>query len=94
MTFAKGNRASAQGRLVGDEIRKACVQDDRKKLRAGVAKLMSAFAAGEPWAIEQVLNRMDGKPHQSIDLDAQTNGEISINLTGLSWLTDSIKQRN
>lgn len=55
--------------MVTDAIRKAIVQDNSKQLYKGVAALMDAFAEGEPWAIEQVINRLEGKPAQGVTLD-------------------------
>lgn len=63
-----GNQNASKEKLVTNCIRRAIVQDDSKKLREGVDKLMDAFASGEPWAIEQVINRLEGKPHQSADV--------------------------
>lgn len=68
MAAAQGNQYAAKAKLVTDAIRKAIVQDDGAKLRKGVDKLLDAFADGEPWAIEQVINRLEGKPSQSVDV--------------------------
>ena len=69
-----GNINGAKGKLVTDAIRKSIVQDKGKQLHAGVKKLMASFADGEPWAIEQVMNRLEGKPAQGVTLD----GDLTI----------------
>lgn len=71
-----GNQNAAKAKLVTDCLRRAIVQDDGKKLREGVDKLMDSFAAGEPWAIEQVMNRLEGKPAQSVDLQADITSRM------------------
>lgn len=37
------------------------------KLRAIAEKLVAAAVAGEPWAIKEVADRIDGKPMQAIE---------------------------
>jgi len=64
----EGNKYAAKAKIVTDAIRKAIIQDDSAKLRKGVDRLLDAFAEGEPWAIEQVMNRLEGKPAQSVDV--------------------------
>lgn len=46
------------------------------KLRAIAEKLADFALAGEPWAIKEVVDRMDGKAPQGIDLS--TEGEMSV----------------
>ncbi len=68
MSAAIGNQYAAKAKIVTDAIRKAIVQEDGKRLAKGVDKLLDSFAEGEPWAIEQVMNRLEGKPAQSVDV--------------------------
>jgi len=69
-----GNQYNAKGKLVTDAIRKAIVQDKGKKLHKGVAALMDAFAEGQPWAVEQVMNRLEGKPAQGVIVEGNPDG--------------------
>ncbi len=82
MAAAIGNQYAAKAKLVTDAIRKAIVQEDGKRLRQGVDKLLDAFASGEPWAIEQVMNRLEGKPAQGVvvsgDEDAPIRAKVSV----------------
>lgn len=49
-------------------LERAVKQDDGKKLRAAAEKLLDCAAAGEPWAIQQLADRLDGKPTQQVDM--------------------------
>lgn len=69
-----GNQNASKAKLVSDCIRRAIVQDDGQKLREGVDKLLDAFASGEPWAIEQVTNRLEGKPAQATEITGPGEG--------------------
>lgn len=40
-----------------------------KKLRIIIDRLLNAAMAGEQWAIQEVLNRVDGKPSQLLGSD-------------------------
>ena len=71
-----GNQNAVKGKLISDAIRKALVQNDAKKLRAGVERLTDAFADGEPWAVKEVLDRMEGKPSQAVDIGGQADNPL------------------
>ncbi len=78
-----GNQNAVKAKIVGDALRKLAVQDDSKRLRAGLEKVMSAFEAGEPWAAQFVRDTLDGKPAQSIDVGGQADNPIvtALNVT-------------
>lgn len=44
------------------------MQDESKRLREGMEKLLDKVAAGDLSAIALIAERTDGKAHQSIDL--------------------------
>lgn len=73
MAAPVGNKFAAKAKIVTDAIRKAIVQEDGKRLRQGVDKLMEAFAAGEPWALQFVTDRLDGKAHQTSEITVNDN---------------------
>lgn len=51
-----------------------------KKLRAIATKLVDCAMAGESWAVQQVADRLDGRPAQDINVDASVTHELA-NLT-------------
>jgi len=61
-----GNTNAAKAKIVEQALRKAAVQDNAFRLKKGCEKLMDAFADGEPWALQLVFDRLDGKPAQAI----------------------------
>ena len=66
-----GNDNAAKGKAWNDALRKAIVQDDSKRLRSAVEKLLDFASEGEPWAIRELADRLDGKPAQSIGSDPE-----------------------
>ena len=66
MAAPLGNQNAAKCKLVHDELRKLVIQDDGKRLRKGLEKVLTAFEAGEPWAAQFVRDTLDGKPAQSV----------------------------
>ena len=67
-----GNQNGKKGKLFYDALRVALVQEDRKKLRKITEKLVQAAESGEPWAVKEIMDRMDGKPVNATEL---TNAE-------------------
>lgn len=67
-----GNQNARKGKLFYDALRIALVQEDRKKLRKITDKLVQAAEEGEPWAVKEIMDRMDGKPVNTTEL---TNAE-------------------
>lgn len=61
-----------------EALERAISQDDSKRLRQAAEKLCDIAATGEPWAVQMLADRLDGKPHQSID--AQVQGEMNVTL--------------
>jgi hypothetical protein len=64
MAAPVGNSNAKKGREWFDALRKECVQ--RKALEALATKVVDLALAGERWAVEEVANRFDGKPAQSV----------------------------
>ena len=71
MAFEKGKSGNPTGRpkekVFADALRLAVNRDDkegRKKLQSIAEKLVDCALAGESWAIQQVADRLDGKPAQ------------------------------
>jgi len=72
MAFKKGQSGNPAGTPKDykflSALNRAIAQDDGKKLRAAAEKLMAKAAEGEPWAINMLADRLDGKPAQSVSL--------------------------
>ena len=75
MAFQPGNRANPGGKpkdkAFADAVRVAINReagDGRKKLMLLADKLIDFAMAGEGWAMQQIADRLDGKPAQSVEL--------------------------
>ena len=71
-----GNEYASKGRRVEKLIERALKQEDDKRLRAGVEKLLDAVSEGERWALEFVTDRLDGKPRQAVDVGGQADNPL------------------
>jgi hypothetical protein len=73
MTFKPGQSGNPLGRTSEQAytncLRAALNAEDPKKkrryLQLGAERVAHAFAEGEPWAVQHVADRLDGKPHQT-----------------------------
>lgn len=63
-----GNKNGAKGRLFYDELRKVLVQNP-DRLRRVAEGLIQAAEDKEPWAVKELLDRMDGKAIQVQQLE-------------------------
>jgi len=69
-----GNQNARKGKLFYDALRVALVQEDKKKLRTITEKLVKSAENGEPWAIKEVMDRIDGKPIQATEISGADGG--------------------
>jgi len=72
----KGNANAKKGKLFYDQLRKVLVQEDALKLRAIATKLVEAAEDGEPWAVKEIMDRMDGKPIQAQEITGADGAEF------------------
>jgi hypothetical protein len=70
MAAPKGNTYGAKSKLFEGALRKAVAQADGDALRKVADKLLEMAMAGEPWAVRELADRLDGKPVQQVDLQA------------------------
>ena len=61
----EGNQNARKGKLFYGQLRKALVQEDALKLRQIAEKLVDAAIEGEPWAVKEIMDRVDGKAVQA-----------------------------
>ncbi len=67
MGAPKGNQNAARPhRLFENQLRAAVAKEDYKALRLIAEKAVAKAKAGEPWAVQFVAERLDGKVKQVI----------------------------
>jgi hypothetical protein len=64
----KGNQNNKKGKLFYSELRKALVQQDQLNLRRIADKLVEKAIDGEPWAVKEIMDRVDGKAVQTTEV--------------------------
>jgi hypothetical protein len=62
-----GNSNAAKGKMFYDQLRKIAVQEPTK-LREVAEGLFEAARAMEPWAVKELIDRLDGKAVQQTEL--------------------------
>lgn len=86
MAFKKGQSGNPAGTPKDYKFQaaltRAIAQDDGKKLRSAADKLLSKAAEGEPWAINMLADRLDGKPATTVDIG---NKEGKAFMVGMEW---------
>ena len=99
MAFEPGNNANPNGgrkeRQFYGMLNITVNADNRRILREAAQKLGNAAAAGEPWAIKELADRLDGKPAQQVVLSGDEDSPIRIyaeipmkSSTSAQWLVD------
>ena len=74
----KGNKnSSLENRLWADTIRRAATQDP-KKLRKIADNLLTLAEGGDIQAMREIGDRLDGKPHQTIAAEVDSNVTVEI----------------
>lgn len=75
MPWEKGQSGNPGGRPNNKPfftaLNRAILQDDHKRLRAAAEALLDKASAGEPWAIKELADRLDGKSIQAISGDPE-----------------------
>lgn len=67
----KGNtNAAKEKRAWGDMVRRKVAQNP-EKLEQAAMRVLNAAAEGEPWAVTELRNTLDGKPIQQVDMNAK-----------------------
>ena len=93
--WQKGQSGNPDGprkqKLFEAALQRAIAQDDGKRLRATAEKLLDEAAKGEPWAVRELADRLDGKPHQSVS--GENGGPIRFELIA-PWMAQSVADRN
>ena len=78
-----GNNNATKNKLWSDTLRRAIAQDRGDRVRQAAERLLDDAAKGEPWAIKELADRLDGRSVQSNTLES--NGENQITEIIVSW---------
>ena len=76
-----GNDNAKKGKLFYDQLRKVLVQNDQLKLRQVSEKLVDAAIEGEPWAVKEIMDRMDGKAVAIQEIQGPGGAELKTGFT-------------
>lgn len=74
-----GNQNGAKQRMFYDKLRLVLVQEPHR-LRQIAEQLVRKAEEGEPWAIKELIDRVDGKAHQAVALESADGTPL---LTGI-----------
>ena len=73
MAAAKGNRYAAKDNRAWGEMMRRKVHQNPDKLEAAVMKVIDCAAEGEPWAVTELRNTLDGKAVQQVEHSGDMN---------------------
>jgi hypothetical protein len=73
-----GNQNGKKGKLFYNQLRKVLVQEDSRKLRTIAEKLVDAAEQGEPWAVKEIMDRVDGKSVQATEISGVDGEAIEL----------------
>jgi hypothetical protein len=77
----EGNDNARKGKLFYDQLRRVLVQNDSLKLRQVSEKLVDAAIEGEPWAVKEIMDRMDGKAVAIQEIQGPGGAELKTGFT-------------
>jgi hypothetical protein len=72
-----GNQNGKKGKLFYDRLRKHLVQNPQK-LEKIVTTLCQAAEDGEPWAVKEIMDRVDGKAVQATEISGVDGEAIEL----------------
>ena len=78
MAAPEGNQNAAKSRAFHDAMRKACVQEDYKRINNGIEELLNKASSGERWALELCRDTLDGKPKQQVELSGDADSPLTV----------------
>ena len=73
-----GNQNGKKGKLFFNQLRMALVQEDSRRLRTIADKLVKAAEDGEPWAVKEIMDRVDGKAVQATEISGVDGEAIEL----------------
>lgn len=82
MAWVKGQSGNPDGpskqRRFFAALDRAIAQEDGKRLREAAEKLLTLASEGEPWAVQMLADRLDGKPAQQVTLSGDEDNPLRI----------------
>ena len=80
MPFQPGNKLGSNSKDFQKRMRAAIEQDDWKRVRTGIERILDLCSTGERWALELVRDTLDGRPAQSIVAQDEDGKPLAIAL--------------
>lgn len=77
----KGNTNASKGKLFEGVIKRALMENDGAKLRSIVEKIIAKAEDGDMQAAREILDRIDGKPKQQVELSGDAENPVTVNFT-------------
>jgi hypothetical protein len=81
MPFKPGQSGNPAGGLAKkpflDNLKRAIAQNNGEKVREAAEKLLDLAALGEPWAVKELADRLDGKAAQSVQLSGDEENPLT-----------------
>jgi hypothetical protein len=78
MSYEPDKAHGQKARLFYGALKRAVAQDDADRLRKTAETLLDLAAQGEPWAVKELADRLDGRPAQTIAGDPEAPLEHNI----------------
>ena len=84
MTWKPGQSGNPEGPVKQKRfyaaLDRAIIQEDGKKLRDAAEKLLELASQGEPWAVQMLADRLDGKPAQQLQMTGADEGPLVVEI--------------
>lgn len=90
MAAPKGNQNAAKGKDFKDALRKALANGGKSRLPDIAKVLVDKACEGEQWAVQEVANRLDGRPAQEVAVTGEGGGPLRSELQ-VNWVIQPVK---
>ena len=91
MAAPLGNRNAAKAKMFEGQIRAALNAEDRLALREIADKLVAMARTGDLPAIKEVIDRVDGKPKQGVELSGDSDNPLTLAIATAADLRKQIR---
>ncbi len=75
-----GNDNATKNKPWRQALDRAIAQDDGKRLRAAAEQLLTCAANGEPWAVKEIADRLDGKAPQALEHTGKDGEPLTVGI--------------